>query len=243
MDVIILAGGYATRLRPLTLNMSKPLLKVAGRPIVDYLLDKVDELDGVERVFVVGNEKFHEDYEEWVKDHQHHSYEVIPLNDSTTSNEDRLGAVGDIRFGIEKGGITDDCMVLGGDNLFDFSLAQARAFQKKMDMPAIVCFDVERKDLVSLYSEARITDGIVTDFVEKPPEPETTLAGVLIYLLRAKDLNLVGEYLDEGNGADNAGSFIQWLVQKTSVAGYAVSGRWLDIGTKEEYDRANAMWR
>ena len=241
MDALVLAGGYATRLHPITLNISKPLLPIADRCMIDYVLDAAETLGEIDRAFVVTNEKFYKDYVEWLPT-QKRPFEVIPLNDHTTSNDDRLGAVGDIRFGIEEGCIEGDMIVLGGDNLFDFGLKGFREFQQKMDMPALACYDVGRKDLVSLYSEARIRDGVISEFVEKPAEPETTLAGILCYLLRSDDLPLVARFLDEGNEADKAGSFIQWLITQTKVAGYEVSGRWLDIGTKEEYDRAQKMW-
>ena len=242
MDAIVLAGGYATRLHPITLNISKPLLPVAGRNMIDYVLDAVETLEEVKRVFVVSNEKFHQDYVAWLPT-QKRPFRIIPLNDRTTSNDDRLGAVGDIRFGIDEGGIDDDLIILGGDNLFDFGLKDFREFQKKMDMPALACYNVGSKELVSLYSEARITDGVLTDFVEKPEEPQTTLAGILCYLLRRDDLGLVGKFLDDGNPADKAGSFIQWLITQRSVAGFELAGTWLDIGTHEEYERAEALWQ
>lgn len=242
MDAIILAGGYATRLYPITLNISKPLLPVAGSPIIDYVLDHVEDLEGVERAFVVTNEKFHRDYVAWLDTQYNRPFEVIPVNDGTTSNHDRLGAVGDIQYAIDHGGIENDAVVIGGDNLFDFSIAPFQMFQREQDAPVLGCYDVERKDLVSLYSEARLDGPWVVDFVEKPEKPKTTLAGILLYYLRAADLPLVKRYIDEGNDPDKAGSFIQWLITVERVAGYPFAGRWIDIGTKAEYERAEQMW-
>lgn len=243
MDAIVLAGGYATRLHPVTLNISKPLLPVAGRPMVDRVLDRIAEIPEVNRAFIVTNEKFYDDYVEWLdREASPRSFDVIPMNDGTTSNDDRLGAVGDIRFAIDEGGIDDDAIVVGGDNLFDFSLRPFAEFQQRHGLPALGCYDVGDRELVKLYSEAQLDGDRVAAFVEKPADPPTTLIGILCYLLRAADLDLVRRYLDEGHAPDNAGSFIQWLITVEDVVGYPFAGDWLDIGTKVELDRANEMW-
>ena len=234
MDAVILAGGYATRLWPVTLEISKPLLPVAGRPMIDYVLNRIEEVEEVRRAYVVTNEKFYRDYLDWLKDSRRR-FPVIPVNDGTTSNDDRLGAVGDIRYAIEFGGVDDDVLVIGGDNLFV-------DHQRRQDRPALGCYDVGRYDLVSLYSEARIENGRVVSFVEKPAEPQTTMVGILCYLLRRQDIDLLRRFLDEGNDPDKAGSFIEWLLGRTELAGYGFTGSWIDIGTKDELDRANAEW-
>ena len=242
MDAIVLAGGYATRLHPITLEMSKPLVPVAGRPMIDYVLDRVEDIPEIDRVFVVTNEKFFADYIQWAKTTTRHQFEIIPLNDGTTSNADRLGAVGDIRFAVREGGIEGDTIVLGGDNLFDFSLTPFRRFQKERNRPALGCYDVGDLELVKRYSEARLDGDIVREFVEKPPHPHSTLIGILCYLLRGEDLPLLDEYVDGDNDSDKAGSFIQWLITREEVVGYPFSGNWIDIGTKDQLDRAEHVW-
>ncbi len=242
MDAIVLAGGYATRLRPITLDVSKPLVPVAGRPMIDYVLDRVEDIPEIDRVFVVTNEKFYGDYVEWVTAEEREQFEIFPLNDGTTSNADRLGAVGDIHFAVREGDIKGDVIVLGGDNLFDFSLTPFRQFQKQRNSPALGCYDVGDLELVKLYSEARLDGDIVREFVEKPAHPHSTLIGILCYLLRGDDLPLLDTYLADGNDADKAGSFIQWLITQEEVVGYPFAGRWIDIGTKEQLDRAEREW-
>lgn len=241
MDAIVLAGGYATRLHPVTLNSSKPLLEVAGRPIVDHVLDRIEELGEVDRAFVVTNAKFHGDYVAWAR-YARRPFRVIPLNDGTTSNEDRLGAVGDIRFALDRGGITGDVLVVGGDNLFDFSLRPFRTFQRTLDLPGLGCYEVDRIELVHLYSEVRIESDRVVSFVEKPQKPTSRLIGILCYLFRCDDLNLVHDYLDAGHNPDKAGHLIQWLVTRREVCGYRFTGRWIDIGTSAELERAERLW-
>jgi len=241
MDAIILAGGYATRLYPITLNMSKPLLRVAGRAIVDYVLDRLEEIGEVRHAYVVTNEKFYRDYLDWLKERRW-PFPVVPVNDGTTCNGDRLGAVGDILYALQFGGIADDVIVIGGDNLFDFSLRPLVALHRARKRPALGCYDVRRLDLVKLYSEARLEDSQVAEFAEKPADPKTTLIGILCYLLRRCDIPLVGRYLEEGNDSDKAGSFIQWLITQEEVVGYPFTGRWVDIGTRAELERAEALW-
>jgi len=241
MDAIVLAGGYATRLYPITLNISKPLLRVAGRPIVGYVLDRLEEMGEIERVFIVTNDKFFKDYQAWAAN-ERRPFEVIPLNDGTTSNENRLGAVGDIHFTIDRGQINGDVIIIGGDNLFDFNLRSFRTFQRSYNWPALGCYDVGRLDLVPLYSEARIENDRVVAFVEKPPNPTTTLIGVLCYIFRREDVECIHHYLHEGHNPDKAGHLIQWLVTQREVAGYRFTGSWADIGTKAELERAEVLW-
>lgn len=241
MDAIVLAGGYATRLYPVTLNISKPLLQVAGRPIVDRVLDRLEELGEVERTFIVTNEKFFGDYEKWLRG-QRRPFKTIPLNDGTTSNEDRLGAVGDIHFALDRGAIDGDVIIVGGDNLFDFDLRPLRTLQRSYNLPALGCYDVGRLDLVSLYSEVRIENNRVVAFTEKPQHPTSTLIGTLCYLFGKPDVRLIHDYLNAGNNPDKAGHLIQWLVTQRQVVGHIFTGRWVDIGTKSELDRAERLW-
>src|SRR5439155_23773526 len=120
VKAIILAAGYATRLYPLTETRAKPLLPLAGRPMLDYLLDRIREAGEIDEVHVVTNHKFAEPFAEWAS-----SRDVVVHDDGTTSEDDRLGAIGDIQFVIESAGLEhEDLIVIAGDNLFDFSLTE-----------------------------------------------------------------------------------------------------------------------
>ena len=116
MKALILAAGYATRLQPLTDTIAKPLLPVGGRPMVDWLLEKIREVEQVDETFLVTNSRYAGQFRRWAE-----GTGVTVLDDGTSTNDDRLGAIGDIRFTVERAGIDDDLLTVAGDNLFDFS--------------------------------------------------------------------------------------------------------------------------
>src|ERR1044071_9268291 len=98
MSVLILAAGYATRLYPLTLHKAKPLLEVAGKPMIEWVLDNLAPIGGLENVHVVTNNKFAADFQAWWDDYvkRHPKLHFKIINDGSTSDSDKLGAIGDI---------------------------------------------------------------------------------------------------------------------------------------------------
>jgi glucose-1-phosphate thymidylyltransferase len=230
---VILAAGYATRLRPLTDDVPKHLLPLGERPMLDWVLDSVRELDDVDEIHLVTNSRFAGAFEDWAAENG-----VAVYDDGTTSNDDRLGAVGDLRLAIEKAGLEDDeLVVLAGDNLFDFSLLQFVEWWRAKSRPAsaVPLHDVGDLELATQYgiAETDVDDRIVR-FVEKPSEPTSTLASTLIYLLPPEHVRLVSAYLDEGQSPDNAGSFLGWLADREPVYGYRFQGSWYDIGDRAQ---------
>jgi glucose-1-phosphate thymidylyltransferase len=227
MKAILLAAGYATRLRPLTETIAKPLLPLARRPMVDYICDKieavqeVDQLDGIRQ---------------WAQAHQGRLKPVVH-DDGTSTNEDRLGAIGDIRFTVERGGLQgDDLLVSAGDNLFDFSLADYVAFfRSKGDGSCIALYECPDPRLVSQYSIVELgPNDRVISFVEKPAEPKTNLVGIATYLYRAEHAALIPTYLQEGNSPDAPGNLVAWMHKRVPVYGYRFRGNWVDIGDKQQ---------
>jgi glucose-1-phosphate thymidylyltransferase len=211
---VILAAGYATRLRPLTDDVPKHLLPVGDRPMLDWVLERVREVEDVDTVHLVTNSRFAPAFRRWAEANQ-----VAVYDDGTTSNEDRLGAVGDLRLAIDEAGLEDDeLVVLAGDNLFDFSL------------PRYGIADTDADDRI-------------VRFVEKPSDPSSTLASTLIYLLPPEHVRLVPTYLDEGLSPDNAGSFLAWLAEREPVYGYRFEGTWYDIGDKTQLLEADNRLR
>jgi glucose-1-phosphate thymidylyltransferase len=236
MKAILLAAGYATRLRPLTETIAKPLLPLAGRPMIDYICDKIEAVQEVDQLHVVTNSRFAEGIRQWAQAHQGRLKPVVH-DDSTSSNEDRLGAIGDIQFTVERAGLQgDDLLVSAGDNLFDFSLADYVAFfRSKGDGSCIALYECPDPRLVSQYSIVELgPNDRVISFVEKPAEPKTNLVGIATYLYRAEHAALIPTYIEEGNSPDAPGNLVAWMHKRVPVYGYRFRGGWVDIGDKQQ---------
>jgi glucose-1-phosphate thymidylyltransferase len=242
VKAVILAAGYATRLRPLTDDVPKHLLPVGDRPMLDWVLARVRQVEEVDAVHLVTNSRFAPVFAKWAEQHG-----VSVHDDGTTSNEDRLGAVGDLRLVIEKAGLADDeLIVLAGDNLFEFSLPRFADWWRAKAQPAsaVPLHDVGDLELAKQYGIAD-TDGgdRIVRFVEKPSDPPSTLASTLIYLVPPAHARLVEAYLAEGRSPDNAGSFLGWLAEREPVYGYRFEGPWYDIGDHEQLLEADNRLR
>ena len=242
MKALLLAGGYATRLRPLTDDVPKQLLPIAGRPMLDWILDAVRAVPDVDAVHLVTNSRFAADFERWAVPHG-----VVVHDDGTRSNEDRLGAVGDLALAIERGDLGgDELLVLAGDNLFEFSLADFAAFRRGRgpDASAVALYDCGDLELARHYGIVETdANGRIVDFVEKPSEPVSTLAATATYLFARPHVALVGAYLAGGHSPDNSGSFVAWLAEREPVYGYRFDGRWFDIGDRGQLLEADNRWR
>jgi glucose-1-phosphate thymidylyltransferase len=231
VKAIILAAGYATRLRPLTDTIAKPLLPVGGRPMLDWILDRIEQVDDVDEIHVVTNARYASSFEAWRT-----SDRVTIHDDATTTNEDRLGAIGDIQFVIERAHIDDALLVIAGDNLFDFSLGDfVEDWRSKGEASAVALYDVGELELVKRLGVVDLDeDGRVTRFVEKPEHPTSTLAATASYIYHRAHLPLIERYLEEGNSPDQPGRLIAWLHTRAPVYGYRFEGEWFDIGDKEQ---------
>ena len=243
MKCVILAAGYATRLRPLTDHLPKHLLPVGERPMLEWVLDRVREVDEVDAIHLVTNSLFAPEFERWARPHG-----VLVHDDETTSNEDRLGAVGDLNLVIETAGLRDDeLLVLAGDNLFELSLPGFVEWWRAKPRPssAVPLHDVGDLELATQYGIADVDErDRIVRFVEKPSDPTSTLASTLIYLLPPEHVQLIRTYLDEGESPDNAGSFLGWLAGREPVYGFRFEGSWFDIGNHEQLlDADNRMRR
>jgi glucose-1-phosphate thymidylyltransferase len=229
VKAVLLAAGYATRLRPLTAERPKHLLPVGGRPMLDWVLDRVRELDEVDAVHLATNSRFAASFAEWAA-----ANDVTVHDDGTSSDEDRLGAVGDLALVIDQAGLDgEELLVLAGDNLFEFSLPAYAAWWRAKPQPAsaVPLHDVGDLGLAKHYGIAETdADDRIVELVEKPSEPRSTLASTLIYLLAAEHVRLVSTYLEAGESPDNAGSFLGWLAAREPVYGYRFAGHWYDIG-------------
>lgn len=239
MKALILAAGYATRLYPLTKEYPKPLLEVKGRPIIDYLVDKLGAVSGIDEIYIVTNNKFIFTFRKWVKSVQS-AKKITLVNDLTKSNQDRLGAIGDINFVIEKLKIRDDLLVVGGDNLFSGSL---RGFlgscPKRKPAVSLGLYRLKQKRDASRYGVVKLdTAKKVISFQEKPKKPQSFLVAMCLYYMPKDYLGLIKEYIQNKKlKTDATGSYIAWLKDKIDVYGYVFGGSWFDIG---DYKYLNA---
>ena len=231
MKAVVLAAGYATRLRPLTDTWAKELLPVGGRPIVDWILDSVDGVASIDEVHLVTNHRKVAWFAEWAEGRG-----VRVHDDGTTSNDDRLGAIGDLRFVVDSAGLDDDLLVIAGDNLFDFSLADYESFWRAQGVASAVAVrDVGSLELATQYGIVSLDRaGRLVDFVEKPAEPPSTLAATATYLFHRSHVPLLGAYLSGGNSPDQPGRFVEWLCRREPVFGWEFEGAWYDIGDSDQ---------
>jgi glucose-1-phosphate thymidylyltransferase len=241
MKAILLAAGYGTRLRPLTDRTPKELLHVGGRPIIDWILDSVSALSEVDEVHVVTNAIKMAAFEGWAA-----GRDVTLHNDATTSNDDRLGATGDIRFVMDEAGLSgDDLLVVAGDNLFEFSLTEYVEFWRgKAGGSAIAVHQLADPTLASLYGVVELADDDrILGLEEKPEAPRSDLVSTATYLFAREHLPLLERYLDEGNPPDPPGRFIAWLYEREPVYGYRFAEEWLDIGDHGQLLEADNRYR
>ncbi len=245
MNVLILAAGYATRLYPLTLHKAKPLLEVAGKPMMEWVIDHLSPISTIARVYVVTNNKFAADFQAWADDYHRRQPKLTftIVNDGSSSDADKLGAIGDIHYVLKHQAIADqDLMVVAGDNLFSESLAGFAEFA--CQHPATVAlYDVGNLEQVKKYNTIEIdADGVVTNFIEKPSDPQDTRSAIALYYYRKEVVPQFFTYIAEGNNPDQPGRFIEWLYKRVPVRTYTIPGTWFDIGSKETLEEAGKIF-
>lgn len=244
MKLLVLAAGYATRLRPLTDNQAKPLLPVAGRPMLEHVLEKFADCPAIDAIYIVTNHRFAPNFQSWAEAHggAFAGRPVQVIDDGTLSNDDRLGAIGDIHFVIHKVALDDDLIVVAGDNLFSGALTEyvAAAQQKGILVGA---YDVKDLEQIKRYNNLQLDDdGKILFFEEKPQVPISTLTAIALYYYPQNTLPLINQYINEGNNPDQPGRLIQWLYPRVACYTYMIKGQWLDIGSLETYEQAQQLF-
>ena len=246
MKVLILAAGYATRLYPLTLTQPKPLLPVAGKPMIDHVLDNLAPIAGIDRVYVVTNDKFAGHFERWAeayKSSKSPTLEFTVINDASTDDTNKLGAIGDLNLVLEREKVDDDLIVVAGDNLFSQSLAGFGEYCRSQSGPVLGVYDVGSLEQARKYGVVDVdASGRITSFVEKPADPASTLIGIALYYYPRSVLPQIRRYLAEGNNPDQPGRLVQWLYPQAPVMTWSVPGIWYDIGSKETLEEANRIF-
>ncbi len=244
MKALILAAGYATRLYPITKEYPKPLLKVGERPIIDYIIDKLDAIAWIDEIFVVTNSKFYLEFRKW-KEHLNPGKRVVVVDDLTKSHADRRGAIGDIDFVIKKKNIREDLLVIGGDNLFEGGLADFLACARSHKThPVIGVYDIKDKALSNKYGVIKMNGrNRIIDFQEKPGIPKSTLVAMCLYYFPRNCLTLIKEYLNTKDKHDATGFYIDWLRKAIPVYGFVFDGCWYDIGDHKFYQEAKESFK
>lgn len=244
MKAYLLAAGYATRLYPLTRDRPKPLLEIAGRPLLSHILDRVTALEELTGVAVIGNHRFHGPLAEWAKAADC-PVPLEVLDDGSTSDDDKLGATGDLAFALRTSppAPDEDFTVIAGDNWIGFDLRAAqRDFVEQGHRPMILLRELDAvPDGPSPYNEVTTdAEGRVLRLREKPADPRTNLVAIAAYFFPPHVRALVDHYLGDGGNPDAPGHFIEWLVRHAPVRSHVFDGTWMDIGSHETLAAARA---
>ena len=235
MIAIILAAGYATRLYPLTINKPKALLPINNKPIIDYIVDEIETIDAVKEIIVVSNHKFADCFDEWAKDIKC-SKKVTVLDDGTSTEETRRGAIGDILFAIEEKNIDEELLVIAGDNFFTYKLKDYYDYFIEKDSDCVCVKKFDDRNLLKQFGVALLDEnGKVKDIEEKPAEPKSDTAVYATYMYKKDTVPMFRQYIDEGNKPDAPGYFPEWLYKIKEVYAYTFEGECYDIGTPESY--------
>ncbi|MCL2049399.1 MAG: nucleotidyltransferase family protein [Defluviitaleaceae bacterium] len=236
MKAIILAAGYATRMYPLTENTPKALLPIRGKPILNYIVEQLSQLPELNELILVSNDKFYPAFLEWAKAAPT-KLPVAVLNDGTTSNENRRGAVGDVFFAIKEKNINEEIIVLASDNYFTYPLREQYELYRKTGCDTLAGKEFDDREQIKSFAVAVLSpEGKVLDLEEKPAEPKSNMAIYATYFFRKETTALFEKYLSEGNSPDNIGAFPQWLYKFRDIYAYKMNGECYDIGTLEMYE-------
>lgn len=246
MKCLFLAAGYATRLYPLTKNFPKPLLEVAGKPILDWLIDDLSKTGLIDEYIVVSNHKFATIFEDWASRKNQLStlnYQISVIDDGTSSNETRLGAVKDIQFAIDQLKLDDDLLVMAGDNLLDFSLAGFLNFAQAKQATCVMRYYEADEARLHKTGVAEINEeGQILSMEEKPANPKSHWCIPAFYYYKKEDARLIKKGIESGCGTDAPGSFIAWLSTQTAVYTYEMPGHRYDIGTLDTYEQVKRTY-
>ena len=241
MKCLILAAGYATRLYPLTENFPKPLLDVKGKTILDWLVDDIDTLGAIDEYVVISNHKYAHHFEAWAKGKEQR---ITVVDDGTSTNESRLGAVKDIQYAIDLLRISDDMIVIAGDNVLDFSLTEFIRYAGEKKTSCIMRY--YEPDFNRLLKCGVVTvdeNDMILDMTEKSPTPATHWCCPPFYYYTKEDAGLVRKGIESGCGTDAPGSYIAWLCKQTTVHSMVMPGKRYDIGDLASYERVKSEYR
>lgn len=242
MKALILAAGYATRLHPLTANKAKALLPIHDKLMIEYILEELNQIKEIDEIYVVTNERFYTDFVSWAETTSTEK-KITVINDNTTQDTNKLGAVGDIQFVIEKMKIEDELLIVAGDNLFTYSLQDYIKFFREKESDCVCVQQCKHGEDVRQFGVAILNEeDLIVDLEEKPENPKSDIVVFATYLYQKDTIPLFKKYLEAGNPPDAPGNFPAWLYQQKKVYGYTFVGDCYDIGTPESYEEVCAIF-
>ena len=242
MIAIILAAGYATRLYPLTENTPKALLKLDTNTMLDHLMSGIITIPDIHEALIVTNDRFYQQFEDWRKaaetDNKYPHISLRVLNDGTTSDANKRGAVGDMQYVIEQAHVDDDLLVCASDNFFTFPLIDFFNDYKRTGCDTLLMTKIDSVETLRSFAVATLdSNRRVTGLVEKPKDPPSDIGVYALYLYRRDTVPMIKTYLSAGHSPDAPGHFPEWLYKRRDVRGYLFEGECIDIGT---FDVLNA---
>ncbi|OGX05240.1 MAG: hypothetical protein A3G87_06515 [Omnitrophica bacterium RIFCSPLOWO2_12_FULL_50_11] len=243
MKAVFLCAGYGTRLYPLTKDRPKALLSIAGEPLLNHLVRKLEPIAKIDQIILVSNGRFYSAFCDW-RGRVQSTKKISVVNDGTMDNEHRLGATRDLKLALDEEQVRDDILVLASDNLFDSDLTSFVSFtEAKKAQAAVGVYDVHDRVLASQYGLVETdSESRVTRFLEKPKDPPTTLASMGIYYLSKWCARLIDRYVETGLRLDAPGFYMEWLSKQTDLFVFSFQGKWFDIGDLDSYQEADAYF-
>jgi len=238
MKAVVLAGGYATRMWPITKHRPKMFLPVGESTVIDQIFAELEDDDRVTDVYVSTNERFAPDFEAYLAESEFEKPELSV--EDTTGESEKFGVIGALAQLVEREGIEEDLVVVAGDNLISFDVSEFVDFFEAKSAPALAAYDVGSRERATSYGLVELEDDRVVDFQEKPDDPNSTLVSIACYAFTADTVGLLETYLAEDNNPDEPGWFIQWLQSREDTYAFTFDGAWFDIGTPESYLEAVA---
>ena len=243
MKAIILAAGYATRLYPLTINKPKALLTIGKQTILDFVVNEIKTISEIDEILIVTNDRFYDQFCEW-NNQAKSDVKITVINDNTTDDTNKLGAIGDVQFVIENACVNDDILIMASDNIFTFDLIDFYNEFKTKNKDMILVSKIENhEDLKRMANVVMDENSRVIKMVEKPAIPISDTAAFASYFYTKDTVPMIKQYIDEGNNPDAPGFFPSWLCERKDVYAYSFAGECYDIGTPQAYKEIGKLFK
>jgi glucose-1-phosphate thymidylyltransferase len=245
LKAVILAAGYATRLYPLTKNTPKTLLPIAGKPILQYTVEKIAACRDIDRIYLVTNSRFYGKFDNWLGAYRSPAPDIVLIDDGTRNNNERLGSIGDLQLAIKSQDLDDDLLVICSDKMFEFKLFDFVDFFRIRGAAVNACFDTGDPETVRGKHGCVLLDdeGRILEFQEKPHQPKSTIQSIAFYVYPKQSLPLIHKYLEEGGNKDAPGFLLQWICQRIPVYAWLFTETCFDVGTPESYKRISKLYQ